>query len=86
MNQNIEFPVVHLNGTSRNTLLEGYSAASDAIYDAMQKVRKIEFNGRDYYPKGPSSFERARDQFHAALKKLEEAREYFTAISCELYE
>ena len=42
------FPTVHLGGTSRETLLKGYSAARDAVADALAASEAIEFHPRDY--------------------------------------
>lgn len=43
-------PTIHLNGTSREALHEGYRVAYDAVSDALAAVRRTHPNGRDYYP------------------------------------
>jgi hypothetical protein len=42
-------PSVHLNGTSKDVLLEGYSSISIAIHDLKDTISKCHFHGRDYY-------------------------------------
>jgi hypothetical protein len=55
--QNITLPLIHLNGTSRNNLIDGYDKAAYALSDFENAFDAIEFNARDYYPKGPDAFE-----------------------------
>ena len=38
------FPTIHLNGTSRATLVEENIAAANAIDDAILKIHGMEFN------------------------------------------
>jgi hypothetical protein len=45
-------PLVHLNGTSKDALMEGYLHALDALRAAYDAVCATAPNGRDYYPKG----------------------------------
>lgn len=42
-------PRVHLNGTSKEDLLEALSTASDAIHSAIDAVAATVPNGRDHY-------------------------------------
>lgn len=43
-------PLVHMNGTSRDSLLAGYMAAIEALQAALPALRATHPNGRDYYP------------------------------------
>lgn len=47
---NIQYPVVHLNGTSVGSLLTGYLDASDAILRVLTLMEAACPNMRDYYP------------------------------------
>ena len=42
-------PTIHLNGSSRENLLEGYQRAVDALDEAASALRATAPNGRDYY-------------------------------------
>ncbi len=68
-------PTVHLNGTSSQTLIDGYCRARSAISDAMEALREIEFNSRDYYPQGDdvwlAAVQERMEQF-AALRKIDQ--------------
>ena len=48
-------PMVHLTGTPRSALLEGYSHAMESIRLAIEAARATGPNGRYYYPKGPEA-------------------------------
>lgn len=43
------FPTIHLNGTSREMLSEGYFKAWRELNNAIAAFNAIEFNCRDYY-------------------------------------
>lgn len=65
------FPTVHLNGTSRSTLIDGYTAALEKAREAEWTFRNIEFNSRDYYPQGPNAWDCAVDDYVARLTDLQ---------------
>ena len=69
-------PTIHMNGTSKRMLLEGYDDAQFAIRQAHDKICKIEFNARDYYPQGPDAWTEAVKERTEILRKLEEVRDY----------
>ncbi len=54
-------PIVHLNGTSPERLIDALSDAYDAVNTAIDKLRECAPNGRDYYPE-PGRMEKAIDQ------------------------
>jgi hypothetical protein len=43
-------PVIHLNGTSREALMEQYLDARNAVEEAIVALGKAGPNPRDYYP------------------------------------
>ena len=63
-------PMVHMNGTSRTALFDGYYRALQAVQDAMIVVRECAPNGRDYYPLGGDAILRAMDEHKARVQKL----------------
>jgi len=76
----ITLPTIHNNGTSADNLLEDNLAARGAIESALDVIRKMEFNGRDYYPV-EGSFEKARDERRVHIDNLLNASAYFLAIA-----
>ncbi len=67
----LTFPIIHLNGTSANSLLEGYRDAAHCLYDCIALVQKTGPHGRDYYvSKDPQALEKATQDHRARLEKL----------------
>lgn len=79
-------PVVHLNGTSRETLYEGYYRAYEALRLFERELGETVFHARDYYPKGETAWEEARAQRHEVHLKLKDIKEYLKAFVNHLYE
>jgi hypothetical protein len=49
VNVNYPLPTVHMNGTSRDMLLEGEMKVYDALNKVSEALQQCEFHGRDYY-------------------------------------
>jgi hypothetical protein len=77
-------PTIHLNGTGKQMLLQGYIDALHAIKDAEEALRKIEFNARDYYVQGNHAWEQARDERFTQFAKLKEVEEHLTEIAIHI--
>jgi hypothetical protein len=45
-------PTIHLNGTSRERLAEGYADAASKLREAISALAAAGPNRRDYYPQG----------------------------------
>lgn len=45
----MQLPMVHMNGSSRSDLVAQYTAAYEAVQEALRALHKIETHGRDYY-------------------------------------
>ena len=43
-------PIVHMNGTSRSTLIQLRCDAAAPLRDALKALSEMAPNGRDYYP------------------------------------
>ena len=70
------FPTLHLNGTGKNDLRDGYADAYDAIDKAIEALANAELNGRDFYPQGPGAYSQARSERDAAFAQLRQAHQY----------
>lgn len=64
-------PTIHLNGTSRERLLDGFMEASQAIEAAYQAIKQTAPNGRDYYPQGARAMEAAEAEHYSRLSRLD---------------
>lgn len=45
----MKVPTIHLNGTARADLVREYTAAYDAVRNAVTLLRGVTVHGRDYY-------------------------------------
>jgi hypothetical protein len=63
-------PTVHLNGTSKERLLEDYCDAIDALHNAGKALAKTCPNGRDYYPQGNGAINTAMNEHEERMRKL----------------
>jgi hypothetical protein len=64
-------PVVHLNGTSREELLDQVVKAGQALRQAINALHDAEPNARDYYPKGNGYWEGARQEHQDRVNRLQ---------------
>ncbi len=69
------YPTIHMNGTSRMSLLEGYMDVLVALQEAMDALAKATPNGRDYYPQGPEAILVAQTQHREQMVRLESVAE-----------
>ena len=71
-------PIIHLNGTSREALLNALESAYGAITEAMDKLCECAPNGRDYYP-APGRMELALAQHRLRGEHLKAVRDSIQA-------
>jgi hypothetical protein len=82
MSDKITLPIIHSNGTGAEDLLEGYRNAAAAVSDAMEAIRKIEFNARDYYcSQDPAVWNKAKAEMQARSTVLHGVKEELMAIA-----
>jgi hypothetical protein len=85
--QDTIIPIIHLNGTSREALLDGYLGVYKALKISIDKIYDAAPNGRDYYIYGEGAFEKARKQHEDRVNKLklvmEELEYIINSIDCE---
>jgi hypothetical protein len=72
MTSTLTIPSIHLNGTSRDALVEGYCDAIDALHDAGRKLAASYPNGRDYYIQGQEAVQLAMAEHETRMRKLKE--------------
>jgi hypothetical protein len=72
-------PTVHLNGTSKAELQDGYYKAYIAVKDALRALENIEFNARDYYVQEPGAWNKARAERIEQAEKLQAVANYLDA-------
>jgi hypothetical protein len=75
------YPTVHLNGTSRNQLVEQYTSAYIALGDAVRVMCDNGPNGRDYYLQGPDAITTALAEHSARVDKIREVMAELMAIA-----
>lgn len=68
------YPTVHLNGTSKQSLLDDLEEAHWKLREAIEALAKIGPNARDYYPQGVDAYSTARAEHGARLQKLIDVR------------
>lgn len=74
-------PAVHLNGTSRDGLLEGYMEAIDALRLAMKALQAAAPHERDYYVQAGDTFCMAQNQHFTRLARLRETLDELNTIA-----
>lgn len=81
MRDNLIVPRVHLNGTSKQALLDQYSNAIVAIQDAGRKLALASPHGRDYYVIDGNPIGTAMDQHAGRMAKLKEVADELEQIA-----
>ena len=74
-------PTVHLNGTSKEMLLEGNYGILRGIDGLEESISKCEFHGRDYYvqdadPHSYGTYNKALDERRKHLKNILALKKY----------
>lgn len=74
------FPLIHPNGTGKETLKEGYGNAYEALYQFIDAWGTVEFNARDYYPHDdPNAWPKAQKERQAANTHIRAVKDYIEA-------
>lgn len=77
-------PIVHLNGTSREMLAEGWDKSSEALDLLVEAFRATTFHSRDYYPLGDDAWTEALNKRIEMRVLLDTLREYIDAHRAHL--
>lgn len=67
---NLTTPTIHLNGTSRESLMDSLMNAGAAIKKAIRALQEAAPHGRDYYPQGPDVYRKAVAEYEERIDKL----------------
>ena len=67
-------PTIHMNGTSRDELLNQLVNAADAVFAAIETHAACHPNARDYYPQGPEACCTAQRAHKARASMLDTVR------------
>lgn len=68
-------PIIHLNGSGEQALIDALAAAYSAIDSAAEAIKQTTPNGRDYYPAGPAALEAARKQYTRRIRALRDLQD-----------
>ena len=74
-------PIIHLNGTSVNSLADANDTAAHAIYAAIGALSATAPNARDYYPQGEEAFAQAVREHTARMAHLQAVLDELLVIS-----
>ena len=77
----LTIPTVHMNGTSRDNLVNPLREAYKALRIALDKLAETAPNGRDYYPQGPDAINRAMDEYRSRQERLQSVQKELTDIA-----
>jgi hypothetical protein len=66
----MQYPTLHLNGTSATDLLEQTLNATHAVSDAITKLEAAAPNARDYYPAGQDALLWASREYQSRIDRL----------------
>ena len=64
-------PTIHLNGTSRQDLVDALREAGNRLHDAQGALARTAPNGRDYYPQGVEAIAHAQAEHTLRMHKLQ---------------
>jgi len=79
-------PTVHLNGTSRESLLYQVQGAVGALDRATHALAEAWPHGRDYYPQGPEALKAAEAQFAEWSTQLRAVHDGLLALATRIWE
>lgn len=67
-------PTIHLNGTSRDDLLNEIDNAYHLLNDAYDALKRTAPNSRDYYPQGANAMAAAEREHMGRMLKVDDVR------------
>jgi hypothetical protein len=82
----MQLPTIHLNGTSKERLIEALCEASQALDLAFSALKQTAPNGRDYYPQGPEAIHKATEEHLARLRRLDDIKNEIDALALAIDE
>jgi len=79
-------PIVNMNGTSQEVLLEQVMAAKEAVAIAMKALAEATPHGRDYQTAPAGAYKVARAQHSMRMCKMDEVYKELETIAVDIYE
>jgi predicted ATPase len=86
MTNTLIIPTVHMNGTGKQTLIEEYVNAMNAVQTAIDALAQITVHSRDYYPQGNDAINEAKYQWNKQYDELMTVRNELEAIAIAIDE
>lgn len=77
----MQLPTIHMNGTSKERLIEALCNASEKLEDAFLALKETAPNGRDYYPQGPEALARAIEEHSDRCRRLDEIKREIDSLT-----
>lgn len=78
-------PTIHLNGTPRERLLAQLQEASQAVFQAIDKLAATSPNQRDYYSQPPEAWKAAVAQHSSRGQRLRSVMDELDEIANRIY-
>ena len=82
---NVIAPVVNINGTSAEELLNQLQGASEAISIAFKALQEAYPHGRDYQTAPQGTYQQAREQYNVWFGQLNDIKEALGQIGNEIW-
>lgn len=77
----LQAPLVHLNGSGKNRLIDDLCEVSQALNEAYRVMRGMHPNGRDYYPLGAVAMGKAEAEHRSRQERLDAIKAEIDAIA-----
>lgn len=77
-------PSIHMNGTSRDELVQQVCSAAEAVQNAMDALSKACPNGRDYYPQGDRAIGKALSEHRDRMARLKSVHDELSEIGATI--
>lgn len=77
-------PTIHLNGTSKDELLNQLEAVVSALEAALAALNAAAPNGRDYYPQGPEALTDAQAAFAERARAVKQVHTDFSNLAWDI--
>lgn len=74
-------PTIHLNGSSPESLREGYRKAAEALYDAISALCEAGPHGRDYYLQSNTAIYEAVAEHASRVDRLKSVQDELVQLA-----
>lgn len=75
------FPVIHMNGTSAETLSNQYDAAYESLMIALERLNETAPHQRDYYMLGEEEWQAAMDAHIARMQAIRQVMQELSELA-----